>query len=175
MSPDSSLVTDELIELVYAELRGLARRYFQRERPGHTLQATALVHEAYLALMQRGTVPWEDRAQFTRIAAQAMRRILVNHARDRGRMKRGGHLEMRPLDEAEELPSPTTDILALDAALSKLEHVDRRKVEIVQLRYFAGLSLNEVADNIGISISQIKRDWTFARAWLYREMTEEEE
>jgi len=157
--------------LVYAELRRLARQYLQRERSGHTLQGTALVHEAYLRLCGANVPEWQNRAHFFGIAAHVMRQILVEHARGRGAAKRGGDACKLNLEEAGELPqSRDLDILALDDALHLLSTMDAQQSRVVELKFFAGLSLEDIAEVLGISVSTVKRDWTTARAWLFREL-----
>lgn len=160
-------VLQRLAPVVYDELRMLAAAQLGRERPGHTLQPTALVHEAYLRMVGGEHTPWEDRGHFFRAAARAMRRILIEHARSRGRKKRGGGRVRVPL---EALGPPSWDdpdrMLALDEALRRLEGQDPRSAEVVQLRYFAGLSVRETAEALGTSERTVKREWAFARAWL---------
>jgi RNA polymerase sigma factor (TIGR02999 family) len=167
---------DLLLPLVYDELRDLASRFLWKERSDHTLQPTALVHEAFLRLVDQQDARWQSRAHFYRVAAQAMRRILVNHARDRARIKRGGGRVRKGLDDFNPAaPEPDVDLVALDDALQSLESVDPRKVQVVQLRYFGGFSLEETAKILEISVAQVKRDWTTARAYLVREMQRGEE
>lgn len=173
VSPGNSEVA-KLLPLVYDELRTLADRYLQQERPNHTLQATALVHEAYMRLSEQKNVHWDNRAQFFSLAATFMRRVLVNHAKHHRRIKRGGALRRVALEE--ELivtPQPQSDLVALDEALTKLAYVDARKSQMVELRYFAGLSIDEVAELIGVSKATVKRDWILAKAWLLREISED--
>lgn len=160
-----------LLPLVYDELRGLAGAYLANERADHTLQATALVHEAFLRLLRQKDASWESRAHFYRVAALAMRRVLVNHARDRRRLKRGGGVRPLPIEGIGEPESPAEDLVALDEALEKLAALDERKVQVVQLRYFGGFTVDETARILDLSPAQIKRDWTAARAFLLREMT----
>lgn len=160
-----------LLPLVYEELRALAGAYLAQERADHTLQATALVHEAFLRLIRIDDTSWESRAHFYRVAALAMRRVLVNHARDRKRLKRGGGVRPVPHDGLGEPDGPTEDLVALDEALERLASVDERKVQVVQLRYFGGFTVEETARILDLSPAQIKRDWTAARAFLLREMT----
>jgi RNA polymerase sigma-70 factor (ECF subfamily) len=160
--------------LVYDELRRLAASYFRRERPGQTLQATALVHEAYLRLIGEKTHNWQNRTHFLAIAALSMRQILVQRARARKAAKRGGDPERIVLDE-QLLPAPAAaqqeiDLVALDAALEKLAALNQRQAKIVELRYFGGLSVEEVGDVLDISPATVKRDWTLARAWLRKEL-----
>lgn len=161
-----------LLPLVYDELRQVARRMMSRESPGQTLQPTALVHEAYLRLFGSGPSSWENRAHFFVAAATAMRRILVERARRRRSERRGGGRRRVTLDEGA-VPSdpPAADLLALDAALSRLESEDERASRVVHLRYFAGLGIEETAELMGISTATVSREWTYARAWLLREMT----
>lgn len=159
------------MELVYPELRRLAHVYLRAERAGHTLQTTALVHEAYLRLAPQTRAQWKGRKHFFRVAAEAMRRILVNHARDRGRIKRGGELQRVPIPDIEGgFEVERWDWVAIDEALRRLAEHDARKAEVVQLRFFGGFTLEETADSLGISLAQVKRDWTFAKAWLHREL-----
>lgn len=164
---------DRLLELVHAELRRLARLQMRRERPGHTLDPTALVNEAYMRLAGRADVPWRDRAHFFAVCAQVMRHVLVDHARARGREKRGGDAVRIPLEGPALLtPNRAEELVALDAALQDLEAVDPRKGRIVELRYFAGLSVEETAEVLGVSPATVGREWRQARAWLYRALAE---
>ena len=159
---------DELLPRVYAQLRAIAQQRMALERPGHTLQATALVHEAYLRVIGPH-VAWHGRAQFFHVAAQAMRRLLVEHARARGRIKRGGDRKrvlLNVLDLAEE--QDEEQILALDGALERLETVDGQAAEVARLRFYAGLSVEQTAEALGTSARTVKRDWAFARAWLHQ-------
>jgi RNA polymerase sigma factor (TIGR02999 family) len=160
---------DKLLPVVYQELRRLAQHYLQQERPDHTLQATALVHEAYLKLVDTTSVQWQNRAHFFAVAAQVMRHILVDAARQRCAQKRGGGQKL-PLDEAIEVPDEPDDanLVALDEALNKLAEVDPRQSKIIELRYFGGLSVEETAEALGISPTTVKREWRVARAWLHR-------
>ena len=159
---------DEMLPLVYGELRRLAAAYLLRERRDHTLQPTALVHEAYLRLVDQRQVNWKNRAQFVGLAAVMMRRILVNHARDRAADKRGGDLRKVPLSDAEDsMKPPDVDVIVLHEALEKLGAVDSRKSRIVELKFFGGLTTNEIAEVLQLSPATIERDWSFARAWLY--------
>lgn len=163
---------DELLEVVYAELRRQAARYLRRERKNHTLQPTALVNEAFMKLIDQRNVQWQNRAHFFGIAAQAMRRIVIDHARARQRVKRGGVQQAVTLDEAMiASESRSIDVLALDEALSRLAALDPRQAKIVELRYFAGLSVEETAEVTGLSPTTIKREWAMARAWLHAELT----
>jgi len=166
---------ERLLPLIYEQLRAIAQQRMSGERSGHTLQATALVHEVYLKLMGNGDAEWASRAHFFHAAAQAMRRILIEHARQRGRLKRGGEFKRQSLERVdlavEEDPGA---ILALDAAICRLEEKDERAARIVKLRFFAGLSIEETAEAVGLSPRTVKREWTYARAWLYRELCDGE-
>ncbi len=158
-----------LMPVVYAELRQLARQYLQRERGDHTLQPTALVHEAYLRLAGQKQMQWQNRAQFFAVASQFMRRILVDHARAHVAEKRGGHAERIELDEAALPPEErSANLLALDDALTELATLDARKSRVVELRFFAGLTIEETAEAMGLNARTVRRDWTFAKAWLHR-------
>jgi RNA polymerase sigma-70 factor (ECF subfamily) len=160
---------EQLVPLVEAELRRLARRYMVRERRGHTLQTTALVNEAFLRLTDTRQVRWQDRAHFLAISARLMRRVLVDHARSRGYQKRGGDGQRVTLtDVAAVSPEPTLDLIALDRALERLAAVDARKARVVELRFFGGLSVEETADVVHVSTDTIKRDWRSAKLWLRR-------
>jgi len=162
---------DQLIPLVYDELRRLAKRHLQRQSPGHTLQTTALVHEAYLRLIEQQNIEWQNRAHFFAVAARAMRFLLVDHARARQYAKRGGGARQVTLDEVAVVsPERNTDLLALDEALSRLAALDPRKSQVVELRYFGGLSAEETAEALGVSEVTVKREWLKAKAWLYREL-----
>ncbi len=162
----------ELFALVYHELRRLAAAYMRRERPGQTIQATALVHEAYVRLAGAGT-PWRDERHFLGIAARSMRQILVERARARGAQKRWGALERVSLQESLAQASVEDAMLpALDEALTRLEQLDAEQARIVELRFFAGLSVEEAADALAMSPATLKRRWTLARAWLFRELSE---
>jgi RNA polymerase sigma factor (TIGR02999 family) len=158
--------------LVYEELRALAESYLQRERPDHTLQATALVHEAYMRLVKQEEVEWQSRAHFFAVAAQAIRRILVDHARGHLSAKRGGDRKRVRLDQDLALPEPDLDLLALDEALEELARLHERQARIVELRFFGGLSLKEVAEYLGLSSRTIDGDWYMARAWLRSKLRE---
>jgi len=165
---------DALLPLVYEEMRRLAAGYIQSERPGHTLQPTALAHEAYLRLLDQRQVSWQNRAHFMGLAAQAMRRILTDHARKRHALKRGGGAVQVALQEAD-MAADTADPMGvsaedLDAALDRLGALDERQVKVVELRFFAGLSIEEAAEVLAVSPATVKRDWTLARAWLHREL-----
>ncbi len=163
---------DELMEQVYGELRSIAERCFRRERAEHTLQATAIVHEAVLRLIDFNELEWQDRAHFYAVTARMMRRILVDHARERGRLKRGGKVERVTLAEAESVAKKgrNPDLESLDEALDKLESRDPRKARIVELRFFVGLTSGEIAHCLGISIPTVTREWRRARTWLYGEL-----
>jgi len=164
---------DALVALVYSELRRLAHHYLRRERNGHTLQPTALVHEVYLRLAPHQPADWDDRSRFVGIAAHQMRQILVEYARSRGRAKRGGKDHLRvPLDEhvAAIDPASFEEWDALDEALDRLARLSPRQSQIVELRYFGGLTVEQVADLLHISPKTVKRDWSIARAWLRREL-----
>jgi RNA polymerase sigma-70 factor, ECF subfamily len=169
----------ELMPQVYDELRRLAANYLRQERPGQTLQATALVHEAFLRLSKEKNQPWENRTHFLAIAALSMRQILVQRARARHAEKRGGeHAERITLDEsvmADRAPDATggVDVLELDAALEKLAALDPQQAKIVELRYFGGLTVEEAAEALDISPATVKRHWTIARAWLKKELSRE--
>lgn len=165
---------DKLMPLVYDELRRLARHYMGRERAGHTLQTTALVNEAYLRLVDQRSVRWQNRAHFFGIASQMMRRILVDHARSRHYAKRGGGARQVSLDEAMAVSEErASDIVALDDALTALAEIDQRKSQIVEMRFFGGLSIEEAAEVLAVSPGTVMRDWTLAKAWLHREITKE--
>ncbi len=160
-----------LIPLVYDELRRLASVYMRRERPGHTLQSTALVHEAYIKLSDQKKVSWRNRAHFFAVAAQLMRRILVDHARARLARKRGSRPDLIPVDEAFAFtPERSNDLLALDEALNRLGEKDPRTLQVVELRFFGGLTVEQTAEAMGISARTVKREWNFSRAWLRAEL-----
>jgi RNA polymerase sigma factor (TIGR02999 family) len=160
-----------LVPIVHDELRRMARRQMAGERPGHTLQATALVNEAYLRLVDLKQMRWQNRAHFLAMAARLMRRILVDVARSRGYQKRGGGAKQVSLTEALEVAEgQPTDVVALDAALSALADVDERKSRVVELRFFAGMSIDETAAVLHVSRETVKRDWTFAKLWLLRHL-----
>ena len=160
------LTSEELTPLVYDDLRRLAARYFQRETPGVTLQPTALVNEACIQLLGQRNQSWESRGHFLAIAATAMRRILINAARDRGRQKRGGGWERVTLGEGGETDARTISLLDLEAALEKLGEISEQYVRIIELRWFAGLSLDETAEVLDVSRKTVTREWAKARAWL---------
>ena len=167
-SQGDSQALDELIPVVYRELHRLARNYMNRERAGNSLQATALVNEAYIRLVDYKRMQWQDRAHFFAVSAQLMRRILVERARRRN-LKRGGGIEHINLNEAV-LLKKIPDIIALDDALNDLSRLDQRKVQIVEMRYFGGLSVEETAEVMKTSPRTVTRDWNAAKAWLYREL-----
>jgi RNA polymerase sigma factor (TIGR02999 family) len=166
-------VLEELMPLVYDELHKQARRYLRRERPNHTLQTTALINEAYLKLIDQRDVNWQSRTHFFAIAANLMRRILVDHARTKHCEKRGGAGENLPLEEAMMVVSneKTIDLIALDEALNRLGEFDEQQCKIVELRYFSGLSLEETAAALKVSRTTVATDWAMAKAWLHRELT----
>lgn len=162
---------DELLPLVYDELRRLAAYYMSRERPDHTLRPTALVHEAYVRLIDQKHVDWKNRAQFLGLAAEMMRRVLINHARDRAAAKRGGDAQRVSLSLVERSLQPAgVDAIALDAALNRLAALDARKARIVELKFFGGLTNEEIAQVLQVSDATVERDWSFARAWLFDAM-----
>jgi len=162
---------ERLLPLVEAELRRLARGYMGRERRGHTLQATALVNEAFLRLTDARRLRWQDRAHFLGISARLMRRVLVDHARSRGYQKRGGGAQQVTLDEALVVsPEPAVDLVALDRALETLAATDARKSRVIELRFFGGLSVEEAAEVLHVSTDTVKRDWRLAKLWLLREL-----
>ncbi len=164
----------QLLPLIYDDLRRTAREYMRRERPGHTLQPTALVHEAYLRLTRGATIEWQGRAHFYSLAARTMRRVLVNHARDRKRLKRDGIQVTISLDEAGDPSEPSTrnevDITAIDQALERLSHVYPRQSQVVEMRFFADMQARDIADVLQVSEKTVLRDWQFARLWLHREL-----
>jgi RNA polymerase sigma factor (TIGR02999 family) len=162
---------EQLTPLVHAELHRLAKRHMAGERPGHILQTTALVNEAYLRLIDWQNVEWRDRAHFFGLAAQIMRRILVDFARARRREKRGGEALLVSLSEAAAVGCErSADLVALDDALQALEKLDARQARVVELRFFAGLSHEETAEALNVSVGTVRRDWSFAQAWLFREL-----
>jgi RNA polymerase sigma factor (TIGR02999 family) len=164
---------DRLIPLVYDELRRLARHYMKRERAGLTLQTTALVNEAYLRLVDQRNVHWQNRTHFFAISAQLMRRILIDHARKRHNARRGGDVRKVSLDQAAVVSRDNdAELIALDDALKSLEAMDQRKSKIVELRFFAGLNIEDTAEVLGISPATVQREWSVAKAWLYREINE---
>lgn len=163
---------EQLLPLVYDELRHLADRYLRREQPGHTLQATALVHEAFLRLVDQQDVTWQNRAHFFGAAANLMRQILIQHARARHADKRGGDQRKIYLDEAGDLaPEKNPDLMALDDALNDLATIAPQQSRVVELRFFGGLSIEETAEVLSISPATVKREWAMAKAWLHREIS----
>jgi RNA polymerase sigma factor (TIGR02999 family) len=162
---------EALMPLVYSELKRLAASYLRRERPDHTLQSAALVNEAYLRLIDQTNIDWQNKAHFLGIAAQMMRRILVDHARSHNTFKRGAGMPALALDEVVvPAQSQSIDLMALNEALEKLEEIDPQQGKIVELRFFGGLSIEDAANVLGVSPATVKRDWAAARAWLYREV-----
>ena len=167
---------DQLVPLVYPELRRLAKRHMDREDPAHTLQTSALINEAYLKLVDQQNVEWQNRAHFFAVSAQVMRHILVDHARTRNYAKRGGGAPKLPLDEAAALTEQRAgQLIALDDALRDLSALDARKSQIIELRFFGGLSLDETAEVMKISPSTVQREWRAAKAWLHHTMTKTDE
>jgi len=165
---------DRLTPLVYDELRRIAHRYVQRERDGHTLQTTALVNEAYLRLAAQQKVDWQNRAHFFAVTAQVMRHILIDHARRLRYAKHGGEVQQIPISDAAEMSKQrASELIALEEALDELAQFDQRKSQVVELRYFGGLSLEETADVLKISLMTVRRDWRAAKAWLYRRLKNE--
>jgi RNA polymerase sigma factor (TIGR02999 family) len=170
----SERAVDELLPLVYGELRRLAAAYMSRERAGHTLQPTALVNETYLKLIDQRQVDWKNRAHFFGLAAEIMRRILVNHARDRRAEKRGGGAQKVSLSVAVDArANQDLDVLALDEAMERLAEIDPRKSRIVELKFFGGLKTSEIAEVLQISDATVEREWSFARAWLFDAIAKE--
>lgn len=165
---------DELMPIVYDELRRQAARFLRREQAGHTLQTTALIHEAYVRLVDQRNVQWQNRAHFFGIAAQMMRRILVDHARSKKRVKRGGsEIRVSLNDATVPAKGADLDVVALDEALERLAQIDEQQSRVVELRFFSGLSVEETAEVMQISKSTVKRDWSMAKAWLHRELSGE--
>lgn len=163
---------DQILPIVYEELRKQAARYLRRERVGHTLQTTALIHEAYIRLVDQKNVRWQNRAHFFGISAQLMRRILVDHARAKGRAKRGGSDIRVSLDDKNLIAKAADlDIIAVDEALERLAQIDEQQSKIVELRFFSGLTVEETAEVLKISPATVKRDWSMAKAWLHREIS----
>jgi len=161
---------DQLYPLVYDELHRLARRYMSRERKGHTLQTTALINEAYVRLVDQRNVHWANRSHFFAISAQIMRRILIDHARRHAYAKRGGGAQQISLDEAAVVVGHASELLRLDEALQSLAEMDPRRSQVVELRYFGGLSNEEIAGVLKVSANTVTRDWNMARAWLYQQL-----
>jgi RNA polymerase sigma-70 factor (ECF subfamily) len=171
LSEGRSQAFDALLPVVYTELRRQAARYLRRERANHTLQPTALVHEAFLCLVDQRNIRWQNRAHFFGIAAQAMRRILIDHARRHARLKRGGPAAQVTLDEGMlSAEARSIDLLALDEALQRLALLDERQGRVVELRFFGGLSVEETAEVMDLSPATIKREWSMAKAWLYSQL-----
>jgi RNA polymerase sigma factor (TIGR02999 family) len=166
---------DRLTPLVYDELRRIAHRYVQREREGHTLQTTALVNEAYLRLAGQQKVAWQNRAHFFAVTAQVMRHILIDHARRRRYAKHGGETQQVSIEDASVMTEQrAADLIALDEALVELAKLDPRKSRVVELRYFGGLSLEETAEVVNVSLMTVRRDWRAAKAWLYKKVMSDE-
>lgn len=161
---------DELIPLVYKELRKLAQWHMSHERLGHTFQATALINEAYLRLIDINQIQWHDRAHFFAMAARQMRRVLIDAARKRGNQKRGGDVEKVSLADGMVIPHRAEDLLALDEALNALAQLDSRRAEVVEMKFFGGLTVEEIAQTLNVSPETVKRDWKLAKAWLGREL-----
>ena len=175
VSDGDSRAAAELLPVIYSELQRLARSFMAKEPAGNTLQPTALVHEAYLRLVGQNDVKWDSRGHFFVAAATAMRRILVERARARHRIKRGGDRQrMEMHDGAMSVEPPSDELLALDEALQRLEQMDQRKCQVVMLRHFAGLGVEETAAALSVSTATVKNDWAFARAWLHRELSKGE-
>ena len=164
----------QLLPLVYAELRALAQSYLEQERPGHTLQATALVHEAYLKLVGQSQAQWNDQAHFRAVAAQAMRRILIDHARTRKRVKRNAAAHLSLETCAVVTGEPEVDLLELDDVLNQLLRINAAAARVVELRYFGGLTIQESATVMGVSETTVEREWRYARAWIYRKLADVE-
>jgi RNA polymerase sigma factor (TIGR02999 family) len=162
---------DRLVPIVYDELRRLAHHYMHGERAGHPLQTTALVHEVYLRLAGIKGLQWRDRTHFFAMAATLMRRVLVDYARSQNTGKRGGGIQVTSLDGHELAAAPSVDIVAIDDALERLAAVDPQQCRVVELRFFAGLSIEETAEALGISPATVKREWTTAKAWLHHELS----
>ena len=161
----------ELLPLVEAELRRLAKAYMARERRGHTLQVTALVNEAFMRLIDTRNVRWQDRAHFLGISARLMRRVLIDHARARGMKKRGAGAYQIPLEEDMGVsPAPDVDLIALDAALHALAAIDERKCQVIEMRFFGGMTVEETAEALQVSTDTVKRDWRMAKLWLLKEL-----
>lgn len=165
----------ELVPIVYEELRRLAHHYMRGERAGHTLQTTALVNEAYMRLAGLDAMRWHDRTHFFAMAATLMRRVLVDYARQRGRAKRGAGISLTSPDENAAAPEAAVDIVALDAALARLATVDEQQSRVVELRFFAGLSVEQTAEALGISPATVKRDWATAKLWLFNELNADDD
>jgi len=174
LSEGNQATVNDLLPLVYDELKRMAASYLRKERPDHTLQPTALVNEAYLRLVDQTRVNWQNRAHFFGIAAQMMRRILVDHARTKKRVKRGGSdVKVSLADATVAVRGQDLDVVALDEALTRLAEIDEQQSRVVELRFFSGLTVEETAEVMGISAATVKRDWSMAKAWLHRELTGE--
>ena len=173
MDSRNNEIPEDLLDLVYDELRRQAHRYLNRERAGHTLQTTALVHEVYLKLVKQKNLTWESRSHFFAIAARLMREVLIDYARAKKRAKRGGGPEKRTMADALTVAAGATnfDLLALDEALTRLAEKEEHLAKLVELRFFSGLSIEETADVLAVSDSTVKRDWQMAKAWLHRELS----
>lgn len=170
-SKGNDLALEQLMPLVYEELRQMARRYMRRQPSGHTFQTTELIHEAYLKIAKSGDRNWENRAHFFGVAARAMRQILVDYARSKSSQKRGGWQEKITLaDDAATTSNSSKEIVALDDALRNLEQIDSRRGQVVELKFFGGLTVEEIAEVLKISTKTVNRDWQFARTWLLREL-----
>jgi RNA polymerase sigma factor (TIGR02999 family) len=172
LSGGNRAVVDELIPFLYRELKRIAAAQLRNERPGHTLQVTALVHEAYLKLVDQRQVHWQNRAHFFGVAAQVMRRILLDYAKGRARGKRGGDVRKTSLDEALTVSYDRAfELVEIDEALQRLEAFDQRQAKVVEMRFFGGLSVEETAEALGVSEPTVKREWAMARAWLHRQIS----
>lgn len=172
ISGGNRAIVDDLMPLLYKELKRIAAAHLRRERPGHTIQPTALVNEAYLKLIDQREANWQNRAHFFGVASQVMRRILIDYAKGRARRKRGGGAYQTTFDEALAVSEDrASELMDIDEALRKLEALDPRQVKIVEMRFFAGLSVEETAEAMGISEPTVKREWAMAKAWLYRELS----
>jgi RNA polymerase sigma factor (TIGR02999 family) len=165
------LALEKLTAVVYDEIRRIAHRFMQRERKPHTLQTTALVNEAYVRLLGHKQIEWNDRGHFLAVVSQVMRQVLIDHARRKQYLKRGGDIQRVSFDEATMSVERAAELLALDEALISLAAIDPRKAQMVELRYFGGLSLEETATVMGVSVMTVRRDWRAAKAWLYRAIT----
>lgn len=164
---------DRLTPMVYDEIRRIAHRYMDRERQGHTLQTTALINEAYLRLLGQRQVDWNSRTHFYAVVAQVMRHVLIDHARSRLYLKRGGEAQRVPFDEATLMSTErATELMALDEALTTLAELDARKARVIELRYFGGFSLEETAAVLGVSVMTVRRDWRAAKAWLFQQVSQ---
>lgn len=175
---DNKAAANKLLELVYDDCRRLAASYLKRENAGHTLQPTALAHEVYMRLIEQDRVSWKGRTHFMAIAAQAMRRLLIDHARGRDRLKRGGGWQRVALDAGADVPdqhadaSREVDVERLDAVLQELAELDERQTKVVEMRYLSGMNVEEVAEALGVSKRTVEGDWTMARAWLRKRLSE---